>query len=144
MNKTTIRQQSHCFYDCKYHIVWTPKYRGKVMKEKYIKQEVRRMIRMICKWKGYEIMEGTVCDDHVHICIVIPPKYSISYAMSIIKGKSSAWIKKKNKMLKKRSDKGSFWARGYYVSTIGLDEWKVRRYVKHQEKHNQVQYALPL
>ena len=114
------------------------------MKDKYVKQEVRRVIRLICKWKGFEILEGTVCDDHIHICLIVPPKHSISYAMQIIKGKSSAWIKKKNTKFEQMCRKGSLWARGYYVSTIGLDEWKVRNYVKHQEQNNQVQLLLPM
>ena len=101
------------------------------------------MIRIVCKWKGFEILEGTVCDDHIHICLIIPPKYSISYAMAIVKGKSSSWIKKKNDKIRTLCEKGSLWARGYYVSTIGLDEWKVRNYVKHQEKHNQIQLKIP-
>ena len=113
------------------------------MKDKYVKQEIRRMIRLVCKWKGFEILEGTVCDDHIHICMIIPPKYSISYAMSIVKGKSSSWIKKKNDKIRMICEKGSLWARGYYVSTIGLDEWRVRNYVKHQGKHNQIQLKIP-
>lgn len=142
--KYTLRNLSHSFYDCKYHIVWTPKYRGEVFQSKYIKQEVRRVIRLVCKWKGFEILEGTVCVDHIHICLIIPPKYSISYAMSIIKGKTSSWIKKKNKKIKILCEKGSLWARGYYVSTIGLDEWKVRNYVKYQQENNQIQRKLPM
>ena len=71
--------------------------------------------------------------------IVIPPKHSVSYAMSIIKGKSSSWIKKKNKKYKELCHKGSLWARGYFVSTVGVDEEVIKRYVKHQSKHNQIQ-----
>ena len=83
--------------------------------------------------------KGNICSDHIHLVIIIPPKHSVSYAMSIIKGKSSAWIKKKNKKYKELCRKGSLWARGYFVSTVGVDEEIIRRYVKHQSKHNQIQ-----
>ena len=96
LKRRDIRTLSHCFYECKYHIVFTPKYRGKILKGQVAK-EIRRIIRLVCKWKGFEILEGTICSDHIHLVLVIPPKHSVSYAMSIIKGKSSAWIKKKNK-----------------------------------------------
>jgi putative transposase len=141
MKRRDIRTMSHSFYDCKYHIVFTPKYRGKIL-EGQVGKEVRRIIRQICKWKGFEILEGSVCPDHIHIVVIIPPKYSVSYAMSIIKGKSSSWIKKKNKKYKDICKNGSLWARGYFVSTIGIDEVIIRRYVKHQEKHNQLQMEL--
>jgi putative transposase len=102
-----------------------------MMADKYIKQELKRIFQQISKWKGL-IMTGLhVGDEHVHLVIMIPPKYSISYVMSVIKGKSSSWIKKKTKKI----PKGSFWARGYYVSTVGLDEMMVRNYVKNQEHH---------
>ena len=136
--KRTIRTLSHCFYDCKYHIVFTPKYRGKVLKNDHIKQEVKRLIALICKWKKFELLETNIQEDHVHLCLIIPPRHSVSYTMSVIKGKSSAWIKKTNKKTKNLSDKGSFWARGYFVSTIGIDEFIIRRYIRHQEKRNQI------
>lgn len=138
MRKRYIKSLSHCFYECKYHVVWAPKYRGKILKQDYIKQELSRIIKVVCKWKGFEITELNIQDDHIHLCIIISPRYSISYAMSIIKGKSSAWIKKTNKKIKSLCDKGSLWARGYFVSTIGLDEIIIQRYVKHQSNHNQV------
>ena len=135
--KRDIRTQTHSFYDCKYHIVFTPKYRGKVLRSNYIKQEVRRVIRLVCKWKWFEIVEWHVALDHVHLILIIPPKHSISYAMSMIKWKSSNWIKKKNKNLKLKCKRWSFWARGYFVSTIGLDAHMIRRYVQNQELHHQ-------
>ena len=136
--RRTIRTLSHCFYDCKYHIVFTPRYRGKIFKDKHVKQELDRIIKLICKWKKFELLELSIQEDHVHLCLVIPPRHSISYTMSIIKGKSSAWVKKTNKKTLSLSDKGSFWARGYFVSTIGIDEHLIRRYVSHQEKKNQI------
>jgi len=138
VKRRDIRVMSHSFYDCKYHIVFTPKYRGKVLQGQ-VGKEARRIIRQVCAWKGFEILEGRICADHVHLVIIIPPKHSVSYAMSIIKGKSSAWIKKKNKKYKDLCHKGSLWARGYFVSTVGIDEMIIRRYVRHQSKHNQMQ-----
>ena len=138
MKHRDIRRLSDSFYECKYHIVFRPKYRGKILKGQVAK-EIRRIIRLVCKWKGFEILEGRICSDHIHLVLVIPPKHSVSYAMSLIKGKSSAWIKKKNKKYKKLCDKGSLWARGYFVSTVGVDEEVIKRYVRHQSKHNQIQ-----
>ena len=132
-----IKKLSHCYYECKYHIVFTPKYRGKILVQDHIKTEVKRIITLICKWKDYEILEMNIQDDHIHLVIIINPKNSLSYAISIIKGKSSAWIKKSNRKYKGLADRGSLWARGYFVSTIGIDEIIIRRYVKHQGEHNQ-------
>jgi len=135
--RRNIKNLSHCYYDCKYHIVWTPKFRGKVLKNDHIKKELTRILTMVCKWKGFEILELNIQEDHIHACIIIPPKFSVSYAMAVIKGKSSAWVKKTNKKVQGICDKGSLWARGYFVSTIGIDEYIIRRYVTHQANHNQ-------
>jgi len=137
-HKRTIRTLSHCFYDLKYHIVWTPKYRGKVLAQGKIRDELRRIFETICKWKRREIMELNKQDDHIHLCILLTPRDSVSYAMQIIKGKSSAWMKKKIKRVNGLYERESLWARGYFVSTIGLDEHLIQRYVKHQHHHNQV------
>lgn len=138
MPKRDIRSQSHSFYDCKYHIVFTPKYRWKVFESKYLKEEIRRIIKLICKWKQIEILEWHVSSDHIHLLVIIPPKYSVSYVMQIIKWKSSSWLKKKNKSLKIQCKAWSFWSRWYFVSTVWIDDIIIRRYVKHQEKHHQV------
>ena len=130
-----IRSLSHCFYDCKYHIVWTPRYRGKILKKDYIKKELDRIIKTVCKWKGFEVIDLSIQEDHIHLIILISPRYSISYSLSIIKGKSSAWIKKTNHRINGLCDKGSLWARGYFVSTIGIDENIIKRYVRNQTKH---------
>ena len=138
VRRYAIRTLAHCFYHCQYHVVWAPKYRGKLFVNKYIKQEVETAIRSVCKWKGFEVFELNVQEDHIHLCVGIEPKHSISYAMALVKGKSSAWMRKKNKKIASLSHKGSLWARGYFVSTIGMDEEVVKRYVRHQSKHNQV------
>ena len=137
-HKRTIRTLSHCFYDLKYHLVWTPKYRGKVLTTGKVRDELRRSIEMICKWKQFEILELNIQDDHIHMCLLASPRYSVSYIMQIIKGKSSAWLKKKIKRTKGIYEERSLWARGYFVSSIGLDEHLIRRYVKHQDHHNEV------
>lgn len=138
MQKRYIKSLSHCYFECKYHIVWTPKYRGKILVNDYVKQELTRILNLICKWKDWEILELNLNIDHIHLVLIIPPKYSVSYVMSVVKGKSSNWVKKTNKKIKELCDKGSLWARGYFVSTVGVNEYMIRRYVRYQEKHNQV------
>ena len=137
-HKRTIRTLSHCFYDIKYHLVWTPKYRGKVLGNEKIKQELRRIFETICKWKHWEVVELNIQEDHIHFCMLATPRDSVSYIMQILKGKSSAWMKKKIKRAHGLYEKESLWARGYFVSTIGLDEHLIRRYVKYQHHKNQV------
>jgi putative transposase len=137
-HKRTIRTLSHCFYDLKYHIVWAPKYRGKVLDAEKIKQELRKIFESICKWKHWEIIELNIQEDHIHLVLLATPRDSISYVIQILKGKSSAWLKKKIKRAHGLYEKESLWARGYFASTIGLDEYIIRRYVKHQNHKNQV------
>ena len=140
MTNRRLYQLDHCTYHCDYHIVWIPKYRGKVMADTYIKQELMRLFKSICKWKGFVIRAWHVGDEHIHLVISIPPKHSVSYAIGVLKGKSSAWIKKKTKKL----PKGTLWARGYFVSTVGLDEVMVRNYVENQQHHQIDQPKLEL
>ena len=137
MHKRTIRTLSHCFYDLKYHLVWTPKYRGDVLKHEKVKNELRRIFETIAKWKHWEIIELNIQNDHIHLVLMTTPRDSVSYSMQILKGKSSAWLKKKIKRTHGLYEKQSLWARGYFVSTIGLDEHLIRRYVRHQRHHNQ-------
>lgn len=136
-HKRTIRTLSNCFYDLKYHLVWTPKYRGKVLGAEKVKSELRRRFETICKWKHWEIFELNIQEDHIHFCLLATPRDSISYVMQILKGKSPAWLKKKIKRAHRLYDTESLWARGYFVYTIGLDEHLIRRHVKHQHHHNQ-------
>ncbi len=133
-HKRTIRTLSHSYYDLKYHIVWTPKYRGNVLVNQKVKQEVRRIIEQIVKWKHWELLELNIQDDHIHMILLASPRDSISYIMQIIKGKSSAWLKKKIKNKAGIYERHSLWARGYFASTVGIDELIVRRYVRYQEK----------
>lgn len=141
MQRRTIRTLSHCYYDLKYHLVWTPKYRGKVLNTNKIREELTRIFESICKWKHWEIIEMSIQEDHIHMCILTSPRDSISYVMQIIKGKSSAWLKKKIKKKDGLYEKHSLWARGYFASTIGMDENLIKRYVKHQKHHNEIEQA---
>ena len=126
-----LYQQSHCTWRCEYHIVWCPKYRGAVLKDAYIKQELKRMFKYIAKWKELEIHAWHIGDEHLHLAISVPPKYSVAYIVQILKGKSSAWLKKKTK----KFPPGTLWARGYFVSTVGLNEHQTRAYINNQRHH---------
>ena len=108
---------------------WTPRYRGKVMADIHIKQELKRIFKFIAKWKGLKILEWHIGDEHIHLYLVIPPKYSVSYVLCVLKAKSSNWLKKKTK----KFPKGNLWARGYFVSTIGINEFAIRKYIQNQD-----------
>ena len=126
-----LYQLSHSTYRCQYHIVWTPRYRHKVLADKYIKAELKRIFKAIAKWKGFVIYAWHIGDEHIHLYLGIPPKFSVAYAMAILKAKSSAWLKKKTKKL----PRGALWARGYFVSTVGIEEAVIKQYVQNQQHH---------
>ena len=126
---------AHTKWKCQYHIVFIPKYRKKVLYGK-VREDVREIIRTLCKYKKVEIIEGAVCPDHVHLCLSIPPKMCIAEFMGYLKGKSALMIYDRNPNLGDKWDR-SFWARGYYVSTIGnVDEETVKKYIKEQEEES--------
>ena len=127
---TKLYKLEHCTYVCQYHIVWTPRYRGKVLADSFIKAELKRIFKFICKWKGFEIIQWHIGDEHIHLYLIIPPKYSISYAICVLKSKSANWLKKKTK----KFPRGNLWARGYFVSTIGINEFAVKRYIENQNQ----------
>ena len=128
------RKLSHAIYCCEYHIVWVPKYRFRILSG-VIKELLDEWIRQISEWKGVEILELTICTDHIHLVASIPPKLSISDYMGILKGKTAIKIFKSFRGLKLRPYWGNhFWARGYFVSTVGIDEEKIKRYVAYQEE----------
>jgi len=134
MKKKRFRRLSHTIYECKYHIVFCPKYRYKVLKGE-VAESVRQNIYELCRRKdGVEVLELNIQLDHVHIIIWIPPKYSISNMMGYLKGKVASKVFEKHPYLRKRYWGMHLWSRGYCVSTIGLDEEKIRKYVIHQEK----------
>ena len=126
---------AHTTWNCKYHIVFAPKYRRKVFyKEK--RKEVGKILRTLCEWKKVKILEAEVCPDHVHMLLEIPPKVSVSSFMGYLKGKSAMMIFERHANLKYKFGNRHFWAEGYYVSTVGLNEATVRKYVREQEKHD--------
>jgi len=121
-------------YKCDYHIVWVPKYRFRILTGA-IKELVENDIRMLCEWKRGEIEELNVQLDHIHLVISIPPRISVSTLMGIMKGKLAIKLFKSYPKLKQKPYWGNhFWARGYFVSTVGIDEDMIKRYVKYQEK----------
>ena len=110
------------------------------MTDRYIKQQLRQIFKSIAKWKGIRIIAWHIGDEHIHLYVIIPPKYSVAYIIQVFKGKSSAWLKKKVKKI----PPGSFWCRGYYVSTIGIDEMKIKNYINNQDHHRVEMPKLPL
>ena len=128
------KKLSHVVYKCDYHIVWVPKYRFRVLKGA-IKELVEHDIKMLCQWKSCEVEELSLQEDHIHLLVSVPPKVSISKLMGTLKGKIAIKLFKSYPKLREKPYWGNhFWARGYFVSTVGLDEDTIRRYVKYQEK----------
>ena len=127
---------SHTKWLCKYHIVFTSKYRRKAIYGQY-KESIGKILRQLCNYKGVEIIEGHLMPDHIHIMLVsIPPKYSVSQFMGYLKGKSSLMIFDKHENLKYKFGNRHFWSEGYYVSTVGLNEATIRKYSAEQEAHD--------
>ena len=128
------KKQSHVVWKCDYYIVWTPKYRFRIL-EGVIKELVEKDIRMLSEWKGCEVDELNVQKDHIHLVISIPPKVSVSEYIGTIKGKLAIKLLKTYPNLKKKPYWGNhFWSRGYFVNTIGINEEVIKRYVKYQEE----------
>ena len=126
---------SHTRWKCQYHIVFIPKYRRKVMYGN-VKADVREVLKKLCEFKKVEIVEGAVCADHVHLCVSIPPKLSVSEFVGYLKGKSALMIFDKHPELGSKWDR-SFWARGYYVSTVGnITEDAIKRYIQEQQEES--------
>lgn len=132
-NKTN--SLSHTKWMCKYHIVFIPKYRRKVIYNQY-RESLREIIRTLCKYKDVEIIEGHLMNDHVHLLVSIPPKLSVSSFMGYLKGKSALMMFDKHANLKYQFGNRHFWAEGYYVSTVGLNESTIKNYIEEQEKHD--------
>ena len=126
------QSQAHVKWECKYHVVILPKYRKKVLYGR-VRRGVGRILRDLCRQKGIELIEGKAMADHVHMLLSVPPKYSIAMTMGYLKGKSAVRIHRE--LLKERRMTWlHFWSTGYSVSTVGLDEHQVRRYIREQEK----------
>ena len=126
---------AHCKWDCQYHIVFIPKFRRKKLYG-MVKDDVRDIIKTLCGYKKVEIIAGAVCADHVHLCVSIPPKLSISDFVGYLKGKSALMIFDKHPELGSKWDR-SFWARGYYVATVGnVNEETVKEYIRRQTEES--------
>ena len=126
---------SHTKWMCKYNIVFTPKYRRKIIYNQN-KTRIRDILKQLCAYKGVEIIEGHLMPDHIHMLVSIPPKISVSSFMGYLKGKSSLMIFDKLANLKYKFGNRHFWADGYYVSTVGLNEATIRKYIQEQESHD--------
>ena len=123
---------SHTRWLCKYHIVFCPKYRRKMIYGQY-RQAIGRIIRELCEWKGVEIIEAYACPDHIHLLVSIPPRLSVGSFMGYLKSKSAHRIFDEFPNLKYRFGNRHFWAEGYYVSTVGLNTATVEKYIREQE-----------
>ncbi|MHC6180826.1 IS200/IS605 family transposase [Clostridium sp. JNZ X4-2] len=128
---------AHSKWLCKYHIVFTPKYRRKIIYYK-LREDIKEIIKDLCKWKGIRIIEGHMMPDHIHLLVSIPPKTSVSSFMGYLKGKSSMMIFDRHSNLKYKFGNRHFWAEGYYVSTVGLNEATIAKYIREQEKNDQI------
>ena len=130
-----INSLAHTKWNCKYHIVFAPKYRRKVAYGK-MKQDIANILSMLCKRKGVEIVEAELCPDHVHMLVKIPPSLSVSSFVGYLKGKSTLMIFERHANLKYKFGNRHFWAEGYYVSTVGLNEQTIAKYIREQEQHD--------
>ena len=122
---------AHTQWNCKYHIVFAPKYRRQIIYGK-IKVDIGIMLRKLCEYKGVEIIEAEACKDHIHMLVSIPPKYSVSQIMGYLKGKSSLMIFEKYANLKYKYGNRHFWCRGYYVDTVGRNRKAIEQYIRNQ------------
>lgn len=126
---------AHTKWMCKYHIIFTPKYRRKAIYNQY-KADLRDILKQLCSYKGVEIIEGHLMPDHVHMLVSIPPKISVSSFMGYLKGKSALMMFDRHANLKYKFGNRHFWSEEYYVSTVGLNEQTIRKYIRDQEKHD--------
>ena len=132
-NKTN--ELSHSKWVCKYHIVFTPKYRRKIIYNQY-REDLIEIFKRLCSYKGVEIIEGHMMPDHVHMLLSIPPKIAVSTFIGYLKGKSALQMFDKHANLKYKFGNRHFWAEGYYASTVGLNEATIKKYIAEQEKYD--------
>ena len=136
------QNMSHVRWDCKYHVVIVPKYRKKVIYGK-LKHRVGPILRQLCQQRGVELLEGHAMPDHIHMCLSVPAKFSVARTIGFLKGKSAVRVHRQ--LLHEHRVTGlSFWAVGYCVSTVGLDEETIRRYIQEQERLESGQGELDL
>ena len=137
MSLNDINSLSHTKWNCKYHIVFAPKYRRKVFYGQH-RAAIGKILRQLCEWKGVNIIEAEVCPDHIHMLVEIPPKMSVSSFMGFLKGKSSLMIHERYGNLKYKYGNRQFWCRGYYVDTVGKNAKKIQEYIQNQLKEDQI------
>ena len=137
MKEKDISSLDHTTWRCQYHVVFAPKYRRL---EIYgaIKADIGKILRQLCQQKGVEIIEAEACPDHIHMLLSIPPKYSVSQIMGYLKGKRSLMIFDRHANLKYKYGNRHFWARGYYVDTVGRNKKQVQEYIKNQLQEDQI------
>ena len=141
--KLDISSLAHTKWECKYHVVFAPKYRRQIIYGK-IKQDIGLMLRKLCAYKEIEILEAEARKDHVHMLLNIPPKYSISQVMGYLKGKSSLMIYEKYANLKYKYGNRHFWCHGYYVSTVGRNKNAIETYVRNQLQEDHAEEQLTI
>lgn len=145
MGMNDMNSLSHTRWNCKYHIVFAPKYRRKVFyKEK--RTAIGKILRQLCEWKGVKIIEAEACPNHIHLYVEIPPKISVSHFMGYLKGKSSTMLYEQFGELKYKYRNREFWCRGYYVDTVGKNEKRIEEYVRNELKEDELgeQIKMPL
>lgn len=141
--KLDVSSLAHTKWECKYHVVFAPKYRRQIIYGK-IKQDLGLMLRKLCTYKEIEILEAEACKDHVHMLLSIPPKYSISQVMGYLKGKSSLMIYEKYANLKYKYGNRHFWCRGYYVSTVGRNKNTIETSIRNQLQEDHAEEQLTI
>ena len=140
MDKNSL---SHTSWNCKYHLVFAPKFRRQAIYGK-LKQDVGKILRELCERKDVQIIEAECCKDHVHMLVQIPPKYSVAEIMGYLKGKSSLIIFDRHANLKYKYGNRHFWCRGYYVDTVGKNAKKLKEYIQNQLQEDQINDQLSL
>ena len=128
-----INSLAHSTWNCKYHIVFAPKYRRMAIYGE-TRKDIVIIIRRLCEQKGIEIIEAELCPDHIHMLVSIPPKYSVASVMGYLKGKSSLMIFDKHANYKYKYGNRNFWCRGYYVDTVGKNKKAIEEYIKNSYK----------
>ena len=137
MKDKDINSLDHTTWRCQYHVVFAPKYRRMVIYRE-LRADIGKILRQLCQQKGVEIIEAEACPDHIHMLLSIPPKYSVSQIMGFIKGKSSLMIFDRHANLKYKYGNRHFWARGYFVDTVGRNKKQIQEYIKNQLQEDQI------
>ena len=131
MGMNDINSLSHSKWNCKYHVVFAPKYRRMIFYHEK-KRAIGAILRKLCEWKGVKIVDAKICPDHIHMLLEIPPKYSVSKFMGYLKGKSSTMLYEQFGELKYKYRNREFWCKGYYVDTVGKNEQRISEYITNQ------------